>query len=453
MTAVTTSALLTPPRSFPALTAAQLVRPSTSARLIAHFLLLLLFVGIAGMLFLPWQQSTKGLGKVVAYFPTERPQTIESPIYGRVVRWGQGIVEGASVTKGQFILEIRDNDPSRGQRLIEQVRVTQEKLRLSQMKADSYGRQVKDLSGAKEMIIQASRELIEEARRKFEAEKQSLAAAQAGERQTRANNERQQRLFKQGFTSGLNAELEQRKYEEAVAKVEAAEEYVAAAENYLSAKKHELEQKSLEAETKVDYARAMQQEALGEMALTSKELVELQGKQAQFESRRVEAPRDGIILRLFVNEDADMLKEGDPLFTIVPETSERAVEIFVDGNDVPLVTVGREVRLQFEGYPAVQFAAGWPEVAAGTFGGRVSAIDATDNGKGKFRLLVRPGEGENWPDERFLRQGVRANGWVLLNRVSLGYELWRQLNGFPPVYGDETSSEEEKTTKKVKLPK
>ncbi|MBL8825787.1 MAG: hypothetical protein JNM18_02290, partial [Planctomycetaceae bacterium] len=37
------------------------------------------------------------------------------------------------------------------------------------------------------------------------------------------------------------------------------------------------------------------------------------------------------------------------------------------------------------------------------------------------------------PDDvrRELRQGVRVNGWIQLNQVTLGYELWRQLNGFP----------------------
>jgi membrane fusion protein, adhesin transport system len=435
------------------LSAMQMVRSPRLARRAANALLVGLVLSIGGMFFIPWQQTTKGTGRVVAYFPTERPQTVESPIYGRVVRWGKGIVEGAQVAKGQFILEIRDNDVGRVKRLADQVAATREKLRFSQLKADTYGRQVVDLTEARAMIVQANRELVEEARRKVEAEKQSLAAAESGQRQTLSNNERQQRLFQQGFTSGVNAEIEQRKYEEAVAKVRASKEYVMAAQNYLAAKQHELEQKSREAETKIDYARAMQQEAQGEFALTTKELLELEGKQAQFESRNIYAPRDGIILRLFVNEDAEMLKEGDPLFTIVPDTADRAVELAIDGNDVPLVTPGRAVRLQFEGYPAVQFAAGWPEVAAGTFAGRVVAIDATDNGKGKFRLLVRPVEGEPWPEERFLRQGVRANGWVLLNRVTLGYELWRQLNGFPPVYGDEEATDAGKDVKKVKLPK
>jgi len=93
------------------------------------------------------------------------------------------------------------------------------------------------------------------------------------------------------------------------------------------------------------------------------------------------------------------------------------------------------VRLQFEGWPAVQFV-GWPSVAVGTFPGRIILVDAADNGKGQFRVLVEPdpqaGEAGAWPSARYLRQGVRANGWVLLNRVRLGYELWRQFNGFPP---------------------
>jgi membrane fusion protein, adhesin transport system len=34
-------------------------------------------------------------------------------------------------------------------------------------------------------------------------------------------------------------------------------------------------------------------------------------------------------------------------------------------------------------------------------------------------------------EPRFLRQGVRVKAWVLLDQVSLGYELWRRMNAFP----------------------
>ena len=110
----------------------------------------------------------------------------------------------------------------------------------------------------------------------------------------------------------------------------------------------------------------------------------------------------------------------------------------MNGNDAPLITPGRLVRLQFEGWPAIQFV-GWPAVAVGTFGGKVLLVDSTDNGQGKFRILVVPDPNdEPWPSNRWLRQGVRANGWVLLNEVSLGFEFWRQFNGFPPVIAMES---------------
>jgi hypothetical protein len=168
----------------------------------------------------------------------------------------------------------------------------------------------------------------------------------------------------------------------------------------------------------------------------------------------IRAPRDGTLFRMPIFERGQSVKEGDELFTIVPETTERAVELWIAGNDVPLVRSGDHVRLQFEGWPAVQFA-GWPSVAVGTFGGRVVAVDATDNGKGKFRILIKQDGDQSWPSDVYLRQGVRTNGWVMLRQVSLGYEIWRQLNGFPPVVADdEPAGGDKKDDKpKVKLPK
>ncbi|MFO0816835.1 MAG: HlyD family efflux transporter periplasmic adaptor subunit [Pirellulales bacterium] len=459
----------------PRLEAMQMVESPRLVRRMGRWVVTLLVGAAAALLLLPWQQTSKGTGRVVAFNPTERPQTIESPIYGRIVRWEEGIREGARVRQGQPILEIRDIDPSRGERLEIQVFAVREKLMFAKTKVETYGRQVVDLDQARLLIIEAGQQLVEEARRKVEAERHAVEAAEAAVEQTQLNFERQKLLKDQGLTSGVTFEKERRSYEEAQAKLKAAKQYVQAAEKYLKSKEAELGQKSREGLTKVDYARAMQQEAQGEVALATKELSEIEGKQAQFESRVVTAPKDGVILRLMANENTEMLKEGDPLFTIVPEAPDRAVEMWVDGNDIPLITPGREVRLQFEGWPAVQFAAGWPSAAFGTFGGRIAAVDAADNGKGKFRIIIRPIEEEPWPEEALLRQGARTNGWVLLSQVSLGYEIWRQLNGFPPVFdgpeplygsgkdgkdgkgtdwqSDDASKSGGKEAKKVKLPK
>jgi len=118
------------------------------------------------------------------------------------------------------------------------------------------------------------------------------------------------------------------------------------------------------------------------------------------------------------------------LATLVPETDSRAVELRISGNDVPLVHKGDEVRIQFEGWPAVQVS-GWPSVAVGTFPGQVEVVDTADSGDGSFRVLVTPRHRVDWPEGHYLRQGTRAQGWILLNEVKLGFELWRRFNGFP----------------------
>ena len=170
---------------------------------------------------------------------------------------------------------------------------------------------------------------------------------------------------------------------------------------------------------------------LSEVSSASAELARIETRIARQASQSISAPRDGIVQRIFAPQGGVMVKSGQDLALIVPETANRSVELRVSGNDAPLLSVGRKVRLQFEGWPAVQFA-GWPSVAIGTFAGIVAVVDPGADVDGNVRIIVFPDEGAEWPDARYLRQGVRVVGWVLLDTVRLGWELWRQFNGFPP---------------------
>jgi hypothetical protein len=139
--------------------------------------------------------------------------------------------------------------------------------------------------------------------------------------------------------------------------------------------------------------------------------------------------------------------------TLVPDTDDLAVELKVAGMDLPLVRVGQHVRVQFDGWPALQFS-GWPQISVGSFAGEIAVIDPTDDGTGMFRVLVRPEADSDWPDEQWLRQGLRANGWIMMGTVSLGYEVWRQLNGFPPTIDPDSGGKDATQTnvKKTKPP-
>ena len=439
----------------------RLARSSRLARRFGRFLAAMLALAVVAALFAPWQQSVTGSGSVIAFAPLERQMVVEAPIKGRIINWGEGIYENAHVKKGQEILEVQDVDPNYLTRLKEQEAAGHRQLEAAneslaaglrhveaaQASIAPYEAQLRAYRTVRDEIVAAAEQYVKTAEQKVEAEKRALEEAQAGLTQAEADYLRQKTLFEKNIASELKFQQAEQKYREATAKVGKAEAYIEAAKNELEAKRRERQAKDRKAQVDIEYAQAALNKTNADVAKSQSEVAKARSEVTKAEqslaklktavSRQqgqvVKAPRDGFILQLLANQGGEMVKEGDPLCVIVPDTSDRAVQVWLDGNDAPLVEPGRHVRLQFEGWPAVQFA-GWPSVAVGTFGGEVISVDSTDNGKGQFRVLVGAASDDAaWPSERYLRQGVRANGWVLLDEVGLGYELWRRLNGFPPV--------------------
>ncbi len=311
--------------------------PKNSKHFIAKFLtatlVLLVALGVT-----PWQQFSKGSGKVLAYNPNDRVQQLTATVSGVVEEWL--VQDRQSVKKGDPIVRVVDNDPNFLTRLEAQ----------------------RDAAVAE-----------------FEAAKE---ASDTG----RLNFHRQEKLVKEGLSSPKEFEA-----------------------------------------SKIKYKKLRAEEAASAAALAKAE-VELSRQQQQV----VTAPRDGRVLRILKGSGTTNVKVGEPLIDFVPETAEHAVELFVDGNDLPLIYEGRKVRLQFEGWPAIQFS-GWPAIAIGSFGGVVSVVDPSVSQDGTFRVLVKPDPHDPtpWPEDDILRQGTRVVGIIVLDEVSVGYELWRQINGFP----------------------
>lgn len=191
--------------------------------------------------------------------------------------------------------------------------------------------------------------------------------------------------------------------------------------------------KGLVAQRDYEQARIRVEEARSRIAENAAELNRVDVNLSRQSVQTVRAPRDGVILSLNAGDTATFVTTGQTIATFVPDNTERVVEIFIDGRDVALLHPGAEVRLHFEGWPVVQIS-GWPSIAVGMFFGRVVAVDPSAQNDGRFRVLVEEVEvdGVRWPDERFVRFGSGVRGWVLLDTVTVGFEIWRQLNSFPP---------------------
>lgn len=411
------------------LTAFQVVRPPRAVRKFARVLVLLFCTLPPALVLLPWVQNVQAQGRVIALDPLDRAVVIPAPVTGPLVRLE--VTEGMYVKRGDLLAQMSDQDPQYVQRLQQQVEFVRSRLEAAQRMVEVYASQVGLLEQARSQSITAAELAVASAIQAVEINERELSGLEADLAQKRADFERKASLLKPGVVSELDFQKAEAEFISATNKVAAAAARVGQARNDRQAKEADVERVKASQQAGIESARTNGEEARAKVGAAEKELADALIKFDRQKTQSVSAPRDGYVLRVHAANSADFLTQGDPLIELIPDTEALVVELWVRGLDAPLVHPGRSVRLQFEGWPAVQFA-GWPSVAVGTFGGRVLFVDAQGDANGRFRVLVEPEPNEPWPERRYLRQGVRANGWLLLDTVRLGYELWRQLNAFPP---------------------
>ena len=435
---------------FPAM---HLVRSSWLARLIARVTFLLLIgLGLAAI-FLPWQQTSRCEGEVVARLPQLRRQVVTSSAKGIVSSMKSDLREGSLVSEGEIIMELDAFSKDQLELTRQQERSLLEKLEFAK----------RILQNTEEQVV-TERDNLERSIGAYEAD---VKAAHAKWRQSEADVEAQKRVYDQSikdlevaeklkgdaipFIEYQRAVNREGAEEQKLRKTHDAEDEVfqekVSKEQTLASKKKEVETKIIELGSKVAKSQS-------EITTITKELQDVLVKLGELDRLKILSPSSGRIQAILGQIGTNSVKEGDKLFEVIPDTTDLAVELNVRGLDLPLIHVGDQVRLQFDGWPAIQFV-GWPSVAVGTFGGKVIAVNPSDDSKGNFKIIVGPDpddlKQEKWPDSRYLRQGVRAKGWVILSTVPLGFEIWRQLNGFPPTIDKSMPSEEK--TKDPKMPK
>jgi len=396
--------------------AMSLIRAPASLRRVAWTLGIAAPLLVLLLLLLPWQQAAQGTGRVIAFSPMERQQSVEAPVKGMIDHFF--VMEGQSVEEGDPLVELRDPDPELMDRLGRQRDASQNAYNAVEAQIRSYE--------AKRVAEEAGRALVVA---EYDAKIGALQRKRVGEESVLdtalRNLARLRTLAAEGIASTREVEVAQMKSDKARAAVGALGREIASVRQAQS-------KAAAAVDAKIASVQADLENARSKLASAQEKVVDRDVKVSRQARQRVLAPRAGTVLRLHGGSGGGTIKAGDTLVTLVPETNQRAVELYVDGNDMPLMQAGDPVRLVFEGWPALQFVGMQGAASTGTFAGRLAFVDATDDGKGKFRIVVLPDEDEPpWPEARSLRQGVRAKGFVLLRQVSLGYELWRQINGFP----------------------
>jgi len=388
----------------------------SNSKSLLKILVVMFFIFVIFM-FLPWTQNIRSTGKVTTLNPYDKPQNIQ---ISNTEDQRDAKLKSADAysSKRQFL-----KDQMSALLALQESKLKQLDLKMQQLDLEAQS-VIQDISAAETKIENATNQL-----------------------------DRMQQMYDKGIKSLTDLESKRFAKRQANAKLVSQKNKLQKVETEKLNIKQEIEltlsdyeQKIAKVESEINSADSYRYTLMGESSKLESKLNQLEQRQQAFV---ITSPISGRINKVLKNGIGEYVKTQDNIATIVPTDYQKAVELYIEPYDMPLIQKGKNVRIQFDGWPAIVFS-GWPDNSFGTYNGLVYAIDNDISENGKYRILViEDGSEKTWPD--LIRIGSGARGLLLLNDVKVYYEIWRNLNGFPPDFYNPEKSE--KVKNKVPLRK
>ena len=437
---------------FEQLSSFQLLETRVNSRRLIKTLYFFGFIGLV-ILFLPWTQNIRSHARVTALKPNQRPQTIHSIIAGRIEKWY--VQEGQFVKKGDTILFISETkeeylDPDLVNNTEQQLKAKEFTVQSYMGKVKANDSQIDALIKSRKLKFEQATNKIAQANLKIQSDSIELAAAALNNKIAKEQLIRMESLYKEGLKSLTDLETRRLKLQETQAKVISKENDYLTSKNELINATIELQSINADYSDKIAKSESEKYASLSNMYDAEAVVSKLQNQFMNYSIRSgmyyILAPQDGYITQAIQVGIGETIKEGAEIISIMPSDYELAVEMFVNPMDIPLLEKDQKVQIQFDGWPAVIFS-GWPGISYGTYSGKIVAIDNFVSENGKYRVLIsQENDVYNWPHE--IRLGAGASTMTLLKEVPVWYELWRQINGFPPDYYKKNNSVKAKNENK-----
>ena len=427
----------------------EVMKGSASRKLV--YLLTGFFLIIFVFMFLPWTQNIRAKGKLTTVRPENREQEIHSVISGRIEKWytreGQFVKKGDTIV---FLSEMKSDylDPNLIEKSTNQTQAKKASISTYQEKAAALADQIVALQKNQLLKIEQAHNYYDQSRLKVASDSIDFQTAQVNFEIANKQFGRQQKLYDQGLKSLTELESRKQKLQESLYKKVSIENKWLSSKNAFINAQLNLSIVKNEFSEKIAKAKSDRMSALSNALQAEGDYNKLSIAQSNYFQRSgfyyIKAPQDGYVTKSIISGIGETVKEGASIFSFVPSQYDLAVEMYIRPIDLPLIEEGRRVQLQFDGWPALVFN-GWPGMSFGTFSGNVVAFDKAASPNGKFRILVAPDPTTTpWPE--LLRLGTGTYGIALLKNVPIWYELWRNLNGFPPDF----YQKEKQTTAKQK---
>ncbi len=401
--------------------------------------ILVIFIIFLIFMFLPWTQNVRGSGNVTTLEPSQRPQAIQSAIPGRVEKWYVG--EGDIVKKGDtivYISEIKSEyfDTLLLDRTKRQINSKTFSQKSYEQKAFALQQNIEGLKLERKLKLEQAKNKLIQANLKVASDSIDLEAAKTQISIAQKQFSRTDTLEREGLKSRVDREDKELKLQQSQAKLISQQNKLYESKNEVINAEIEINRINTEYANKIAKAESDRASAVSSQFTTEADVAKLENIYSNYEFRQgiryIKAPQDGFINRAIQKGIGETFKEGAEIVSIMPLEIDLAVETFVRPIDLPLLHPGEKVRIIFDGWPAIFFS-GWPNMSFGTYGGIVVAVERNISPNGRYRVLIRPDkEDQEWPE--VIRAGSGAKTFALLKDVPIWYEIWRQINGFPPDY-------------------
>lgn len=407
------------------------------------------FLAFVFIMFLPWTQNIKTQGNVNTLFQEQRPQKLNSPIPGRIIKWY--VKNGDVVKKGDTILqisEIKDDylDPLLVERTQEQVQAKKGVREYYNAKISTTENQIAAITAAKDLKLNQIKIKISQLQNKLKAEQAELTAVNNELKIAQDQLNRQNKMYEEGLVSLTQLQQRNVSYQNALAKKTSAENKLAQTQQEITAQNIEQNAVIQEYTEKLSKTEGDRFQSMGQVAGSTGDIAKLENQVATYKVRKglyyILATQDGQITQLTKAGIGEIVKDAETIGIIVPKKIDYIAEIYVKPVDLPLIRENQKVMLTFDGFPAIVFS-GWPNSSYGTFSGKIIAVENSISENGLFKAIVAEDKTQKrWPPN--MKIGTGASGIAILNDVPIWYEIWRNINGFPPDYYQVNTQKNEK---------
>ncbi|HEY9117140.1 MAG TPA: HlyD family efflux transporter periplasmic adaptor subunit, partial [Roseivirga sp.] len=315
------------------------------------------------LLFFPWQQNIRGKGKVTAFSPGQRPQSVESAIAGRIEAWH--IMEGQFVNKGDTILtlsEIKDAyfDPLLLERTQQQIDAKKQSIEAKENKIENLRQQIAALQNLQNVKYEQAENKLKQAQFKLVSDSVDYEAEKVRFANQENIFERNRMRFDEGIIALTKFQELESKFQESKMKLINTENKLLESRAELINARINISGVQSEYQDKISKAQSDLNNTSAEVFDGRSELAKLENQFSNYQIRtnqyQLVAPQTGYVIKALKAGVGETIKEGESIVQIIPEDPQLAVEMYVRAMDVPLIERGRKVRIQFDGWPALQFS-------------------------------------------------------------------------------------------------